>query len=219
VSAALRARRLHHDLAEYWRVVLRDRRFLRLCAAGALAGLTVSFAPFLVGLFGEHRLGLSEGEYSHLALLSQLSPAVMLVALPWLVSALGWRRTYAALVAQFAAAFGLLTAAALLFPAAGGTAALLVPAAFVMLGLGKAWNSAEANVLYAIASEEKRPSYLVVSRTIANVIAVAVLLVVAGLGRAGALPYAAVFAVMAGAMLATCGWILWGLRVPETGSP
>ena len=214
VSGERRARRLHHDLVDYFRVVLRDGRFLRLCVVTAVAGLAVTFAPFVLPLFGYQRLGMSESEYGAIVLLLQLSPIAAFVLLPRFVRRLGWRGTYALLLLHFAVAYGLMVAAAGADTAARWVPLAIMSIAFVLMGLGSGWGFADANTLYGIASSEKRPSYIVVSRTISNGIAMGVMCLAAGLGKRG-LPYGAIFMALAAAFLFASLFLVFALRTRE----
>lgn len=211
VDAERRRRALRSDLADFARLVLRDRRFLRLCVVTAAASMTESLYPYVLNLFALQRVGLTTKGYQGVVLLLQMSPLLACFLLPAYVRRLGWRRTYALLLAQFGAAFALMTAVALAFPGAPTASGAMVAAAMILAGLSGGWAFADANVLYAIVPDGKRPSFLVAGRAVANLTAVAVMLVLAALaGRE--LPYAAIFAGLTGAVALAAIFLLLGLR-------
>ncbi len=214
ISEERKRQKLKAHLADYFRVVLRDALFLRLLLVSVVANLIIIYVPFLLGLFAKRELELSDSAYGSVVLLWQTSPILGCLLLPRLVRWLGWRRTYPALLAHFVVALGLMAATSLVPPTTGTATAVLMPAAFILMGLGSGWVIAETNVLYAIASEVKRPSYLVVSRAVSNTFGLTLFIGTALLGSGG-LPYGAVFTGLTAAFLATVLFALFAVRTRQ----
>ena len=122
------------------------------------------------------------------------------------------------LLAHFVIAYGLMACADLATGAARWVPMGIMYLGFILMGLGRGWMFADANVLYAIASEAKRPSYIVVGRTISNGVAVGVMLLAAALGSR-ALPYGALFAGLAAAFLFASLFVVFAVRTREEEAP
>lgn len=214
VDEEARRRRLPEHLLDNFRLVLRDARFRWLCLVTAAASLTETLFPQVLGLFGKLRLGLSDKDYQLVALPMQMSPLLACFLLPRFVAWLGWRGTYALLLGHFAAAFAMFAAAACILPGLPGLVGGLCGAALVLAGLARGWSFADANVLYGIASPERRPSYLVMSRAVANAVAVVVMLALAA-PHGRELPYTQILAGLATAMIAAAAVLVFVLREPR----
>jgi len=216
VSETRRRMSFAHDLREMVRLFASSSGLRRLCLVSGATALAAVLYPPLASLFATNRLGLSRGDYATLTLVLQASTIISCHYLPRLVGRFGWRRTHAFFVGQMAVSIAVTGAAARAFPGAGVALATgLLATAFVLTGASSAWASSEANVLYELASDEKRPSALVVLRTVSNAVTVAGALFIAYVGapeRVGLAPYTGLFAGMAAAVAGACLLVAFGLR-------
>ncbi len=213
-----RDRTFGRDLKDMWRMLVTLKSFRRLCLIGAAGGLTFNLYPQLVSLFATNQIGLSRAGYATLTVVLQASGIIACIYLPRLVKKYGWRNTYGIFLVQMAIAIGVngFTACAL-GAITGGRAAGLVAASFVVLGASRAWMFAEANVLYEVVPDDKRPSGLVLLRSVSNVVGIAIAIVLAGFSvteRAESVPYATMFFAIAGVMAGASLLLFFGVRAP-----
>jgi Na+/melibiose symporter-like transporter len=216
VGQERRSRSFARDLGDMWRMLASMKSFRLLCLIGAAGGLTFNLYPQLVPLFATNRVGLSSAQYATLTVVLQASTIIACIYLPRLVKAYGWRNTYGISLVQMAVAIGANGVIACTLGAmTGQRAAGLIAASFVVLGASRAWMYAEANVLYEVVPEDKRPSGLVLLRSVSNVIGIAIAVVLAPLSvteKAESVPYPAMFFAIAGIMAGAALLLFFGVK-------
>jgi MFS family permease len=211
------------DLSAMRRLLGGNRSFRLLCLISGLSALTMTVYPHIVPLLAANRLGLSSPDYAALTLVLQISTVISCWYLPKLVARFGWKHTYAVFLAQMVLAISGTGVAALAQPLAGPGAAIgMLAASFVVMGASGAWSYAEANVLYEMSGEEKRPSFLVLLRAVSNSMGIAAALLIAQFGtsqQAANTPYAPMFFAIAAAEAAACLILIFGVHTrAETAS-
>jgi MFS family permease len=211
-----RDRSFGRDLADMWRMLASRKSFRRLCLIGAAGGLTFNLYPQLVSLFATNRVGMSRAGYATLTVVLQASTVIACIYLPRLVKAYGWRNTYGISLVQMGIAIGGNGVIACTLGAMEGQrAAGMLAATFVVLGASRAWIFAEANVLYEMVPEDKRPSGLVLLRSVSNVVGIVIAIVLANFSvteRAESVPYPAMFFAIAGVMAGAALLLFFGVR-------